>query len=154
MVCGTSSDISINHLPHTSACRDTVQSTGLIPRYLPFSNSNHAILHFRHALSLDERRVKFIPSFCTVGRPKHEGDDDFSKNDKVVHENGHHNGPHGIERREDSEGYERGVNALTGSETDVKEVFFAGVHCGMFWLFHARRTRYLQIPFQMLEGDL
>ena len=129
-MCGTSFDISINHLRHISVCRDTVQSTGLIPRYLPFSNLNYAILHFRHALSLDECRVKFIPSFCTSGKLKHREDHDFSKNDKVAHVNGH---------------YERGFNVSTGPETDVKEVFFAGVHCGTFWFFRAQRTRYLQI---------
>ena len=49
--------------------------------------------------------------------------------------------------------YEVRVNALTGSETDVEEVFFAGVHCGTF-RFYAQRTHYLQIPFQMLGVDL
>ncbi len=35
---------------------------GLIPQTLPFTKSNNAIRTFRHALSLDEHRVKFIPS--------------------------------------------------------------------------------------------
>ncbi|TFK49640.1 hypothetical protein OE88DRAFT_361764 [Heliocybe sulcata] len=38
---------------------DTVCSVGLIPRTLPFTTSNTAVKYFRHALSLDERRVKF-----------------------------------------------------------------------------------------------
>ncbi|EIN14621.1 hypothetical protein PUNSTDRAFT_130247 [Punctularia strigosozonata HHB-11173 SS5] len=42
---------------------DTVASVGVIPRYLPLSSSNDAIRIFRHAVSLDERRVRFIPSF-------------------------------------------------------------------------------------------
>ncbi|THH07892.1 hypothetical protein EW145_g3071 [Phellinidium pouzarii] len=41
---------------------DTVASVGLIPSSLPFTKSNTAIKVFRHALSLDEHRVKFRPS--------------------------------------------------------------------------------------------
>lgn len=41
---------------------DTVQSTGvLFSRSLPFTDSNTLIKTFRHALSLDEHRVKFQP---------------------------------------------------------------------------------------------
>ena len=74
----------------------------MIPKHLPFANSNHAILHFRHALALDERRVKFIPSFYFDGEPG-------------------------------SRRHEVRINDLTGPETDVEEVFFAGAHCGTFW---------------------
>ncbi|KAG6830582.1 hypothetical protein H0H92_016033 [Tricholoma furcatifolium] len=43
---------------------DTVASVGVITaRTLPFTNSNRAIKTFRHALSLDERRAKFLPNF-------------------------------------------------------------------------------------------
>ena len=35
----------------------------MFPLDLPFSDSNNSIAYFRHALALDERRVKFIPSF-------------------------------------------------------------------------------------------
>jgi hypothetical protein len=43
---------------------DTVASVGIISgRTLPFVNSNKAITHFRHAISLDERRAKFRPNF-------------------------------------------------------------------------------------------
>ncbi|OJA07506.1 hypothetical protein AZE42_09221 [Rhizopogon vesiculosus] len=41
---------------------DTVQSTGvLMSRNLPFTDSNTLIKTFRHALALDERRVRFQP---------------------------------------------------------------------------------------------
>ena len=43
--------------------RDTVCSVGLISRRLPFVASNSAIRYFRHALSLDERRVKFKANY-------------------------------------------------------------------------------------------
>ncbi|KAI0800501.1 hypothetical protein C8Q74DRAFT_1364224 [Fomes fomentarius] len=43
---------------------DTVTSVGLIPlRSLPFTKHNRAIKCFRHALALDERRVRFRPAF-------------------------------------------------------------------------------------------
>ena len=49
--------------PSLTSHRDTVESVGLFPLDLPFSDSNNSIEFFRHALALDERRVKFIPSF-------------------------------------------------------------------------------------------
>jgi len=116
-----------SHLP-----RDTVQSVGLIPKHLPFSGSNNAIVHFRHALSLDEHRVKFFPSFSTDGKPKQQKEDarvSISERSEIVSVNSHNK----IERRErsgKSYEYELHVNAMTGSETDVEEVFFAGVHTG------------------------
>src|ERR1700761_3353999 len=39
---------------------DTVRSVGLFDRSLPFSTSNNHIRAFRHAISLDERRTKFL----------------------------------------------------------------------------------------------
>ncbi|KAK2462564.1 hypothetical protein APHAL10511_005407 [Amanita phalloides] len=38
---------------------DTVDSVGLIPKRLPFTTSNTIVKTFRHAVSLDEHRVKF-----------------------------------------------------------------------------------------------
>jgi hypothetical protein len=109
---------------------DTVQSVGLVPKHLPFSGSNNAIVHFRHALSLDEHRVKFIPFFCT-GKPKRDATDSkASQPDDAASQNHRHK----VERRQHSEGsqaeeYENHVNALTGPDSDVEEVFFAGAHC-------------------------
>ena len=40
--------------------RDTVNSVGIIPRRLPFTKVNDSIRYFRHALSLDERRVYVV----------------------------------------------------------------------------------------------
>lgn len=95
--------------------RDTVQSVGLIPRHLPFSGSNNAVVTFRHALALDEHRVKFIPSFSTGGRTKEERaiSQEESKKKKGRHS------PH----REESIGeYEKAINMMTGNQTDVLEV--------------------------------
>lgn len=107
--------------------RDTVQSVGLIPKHLPFSGSNNAIVHFRHALALDEHRVKFIPSFCT-GKGKAK---DIKATDHIDPLDQQHH--HKVEQRErsgDSYKYETHINELTGPDTDVEEVFFAGAHCG------------------------
>lgn len=41
---------------------DTVASVGaLVPRTLPFSAGSSEVKHFRQALALDERRVRFTP---------------------------------------------------------------------------------------------
>jgi uncharacterized protein (DUF2235 family) len=42
---------------------DTVGSVGILPRRLPFTTSNTHVKYFRHAIALDERRVRFTPSF-------------------------------------------------------------------------------------------
>jgi len=49
---------------------DTVASVGLIPRYLPFVSSNSSIRYFRHAVALDEHRVKFVPNYYRQSRDK------------------------------------------------------------------------------------
>ena len=47
-----------------------MESVGVNSKSLPFSRSNHTVKVFRQALALDERRVKFKPSFCT--KPKNQ----------------------------------------------------------------------------------
>jgi uncharacterized protein (DUF2235 family) len=71
--------------------RDTVNSTGALwPRVLPGTDDNPACKYFRHALSLDERRVRFKPT---------------------VH--------HAAGDKRDRDGVPK-----------VKQVWFAGDHCG------------------------
>jgi uncharacterized protein (DUF2235 family) len=53
---------------------DTVASVGLVPRHLPFVGSNSSIRYFRHALSLDEHRAKFAPSYYKFA---HDPEDDL-----------------------------------------------------------------------------
>ncbi|KAI5119043.1 hypothetical protein M0805_005909 [Coniferiporia weirii] len=49
---------------------DTVASTGIIKsRNLPFTTNNRLIKTFRQALSLDERRAKFVPTFWQFPAP-------------------------------------------------------------------------------------
>jgi len=77
---------------------DTVESVGLLEKRLPFCVSKNAIKYFRHAVSLDESRVKFTATyFHGVSQHQKPG-----------------SAPLDLGNRED---------------TDVKEVFFAGVHC-------------------------
>lgn len=42
--------------------RDTVDSVGLIPKHVPFTKKNTCVKTFRHAIALDEHRVKFKPN--------------------------------------------------------------------------------------------
>ena len=129
-----------HHSPsHVFQSRDTVQSVGLIPKHLPFSGANNAVVNFRHALALDERRVKFMPFFCTTpGKPKDGGAAD-SKISNQAEGHRHPKTVTGRERSDTSLDYESGVNALTGPDTDVEEVFFAGAHCGKHSPFRSQK---------------
>ena len=114
----------------------------MTPKHFAFSTSNNAIEHFRHAIALDEHRVKFIPSYFTGGETEKEKKEreererinaTVSDRKAAISEGSHHK----MERRTASESsfvfeYETGVNASSGQITDVKEVFFAGAHCGTF----------------------
>ena len=136
----------IDRFPISHLRRDTVQSVGLIPKHLPFSGSNNAIVHFRHALALDERRVKFIPSFCTSGgkpKPTRTGSKVSEQSEAA---SVHSTNKMKRERSGKSIEYEDHVNAMTGQETDVEEVFFAGAHCGTFCFSCIRSTCYLRTP--------
>jgi hypothetical protein len=93
-----------------------VESVGVRAESLPFSGSNNGIRVFRHALALDEHRVMFIPTFCTGGKPK-----DQQTNPTNL--------------KTDSEDTIR-------EDTDVKEVFFAGVHSGTLSFFLLQSVHY------------
>ncbi|KAJ4471533.1 hypothetical protein J3R30DRAFT_3710078 [Lentinula aciculospora] len=51
---------------------DTVGSVGIIPRRLPFTSSNASVRCFRHALSLDEHRARFVPSLWDHSLPNRQ----------------------------------------------------------------------------------
>ena len=132
--------------------RDTVQSVGLVSKHLPFCGSNNAISYFRHALALDERRVKFIPSFCTSENSEEEQGTESkdSEHDKTISEDSHHE----IESGQPSGPSEFDIKAMVEQETDIEEVFFAGAHCGTFWFFYAQWIRHSRMPLQMSVVDL
>ena len=102
--------------------RDTVASVGIVPRYLPFIHENTGIRYLRHALALDERRVKFLPQFC-VDSP--ETREKFKPHQHLFHRQKKERA------RTLTKAYEDLVNDRNAVEkTDVLEVWFAGVHTG------------------------
>lgn len=122
--------------------RDTVASVGIIPRELPFVANNSAITYFRHALALDEHRAKFIPNFYHSSKREQEdlwAEQQASKtrpsatpmasavsNGKKPQENGTQKGS---KHMTESQLHQQAVNAKLGTQTDSKEVWFAGCHC-------------------------
>ncbi|CAL1694110.1 unnamed protein product [Somion occarium] len=121
--------LKLSHMFKKTFCRavtieflgvwDTVASVGVIPRYLPFIHENSGIRYLRHALALDERRVKFLPQFCVDNpkkKPKHE-----------KHMLFHRKKPKRALTL--TKAYEDLINRRNAvDKTDVKEVWFAGVH--------------------------
>ena len=91
-------------------------SVGLIPQYLPFTSENNGIRHLRHALALDERRIKFLPSYCVDPAKKKQ-----KKNPKKP-------------ERSKSKHFEDQINAKDSHTSDVLEVWFSGVHAGIVYL--------------------
>ncbi|KAG9308955.1 hypothetical protein JVU11DRAFT_11257 [Chiua virens] len=119
---------------------DTVSSVGVIPRTLPFTKADDNIRVFRHALSLDERRVRFKANHFNRsteedrnrGLRRHEMPLSVKKipvpslpNVIKKHMNGQHSShPHEQSLSELEERYSQ-----TFTQTDAEEVWFAGVHC-------------------------
>jgi uncharacterized protein (DUF2235 family) len=111
---------------------DTVNSVGLIPRCLPFTTSNTIVRTFRHALSLDEHRVKFKANLWN--RPNANeaqlGDTDTihppSRLALAMRKRG--------SSHQDSEDdfklhtFEDRYGGKSPVPTDVREVWFAGCH--------------------------
>ncbi|KAJ7468103.1 hypothetical protein FB451DRAFT_1340416 [Mycena latifolia] len=93
---------------------DTVDSVGLIPRNLPWTTSNAIIRTFRHAVSLDERRVKFKPSLW----------DQTNTDDKTLDQET-------TQSSEESSGWlmEHPYSRDPTQPTDADEVWFSGCHC-------------------------
>jgi uncharacterized protein (DUF2235 family) len=103
-----------------------VQSVGWVPKDLPFCRTDNAIAHFRHALALDERRVKFVPSFYQSGKPKHSHSSSECQQTTSMDQISNSK----IQRTGSFLDPECFRSAMLEPETDVKEVFFAGAHCG------------------------
>jgi hypothetical protein len=116
--------------------RDTVASVGL---YRPFARSPSIIRHFRQALSLDERRVKFMPNPWHKATSSWEGAVNDPNNGSAIPK--HILGPilqyvaaqmgrpppkRNIEQDDDT-----GEDIYFGGKlTCVKEVWFPGSHSG------------------------
>ena len=110
--------------------RDTVCSVGIIPRSLPFTHSNTAIRYFRHAISLDEHRAKFKSNHYHL---RHDDDQKGTKLGEMPRSNQRH--PHYHSNRHYRHHHNKQAEEETNDKpswvTDVREVWFAGCHCGM-----------------------
>ena len=126
--------------------RDTVNSIGLIEDSLPFADQNTTISYFRHAMSLDERRVKFRPLFYTGETSKGNGGSMKTRghvaesSDATAVEEEPQSSCNGKMGTDSTDGQE--------TETDFEEVFFAGVHCGVFQLIRVPRPAIHSHPFR------
>ena len=115
--------------------RDTVCSVGIVPHTLPFTASNTSIRYFRHAISLDEHRAKFKANHYHFRKSEDEKGvkpgEMPSSNHRFPHfhrrDHQHHH-----KSKSNEEDYDDGLK-----ETNVKEVWFAGVHCG--------KSRFLEV---------
>ncbi|KAI0800499.1 hypothetical protein C8Q74DRAFT_1191585 [Fomes fomentarius] len=116
---------------------DTVASVGIVPHTLPFTRSNTAVRVFRHALALDEHRVRFKPALYIRPKPEdaalgtqpgdmpkndvtyatRDGSEESVKKKRVKQKTL-------MQRFESEEG-----DSHAHGETDVLEVWFAGCHC-------------------------
>ncbi|KAF8167168.1 hypothetical protein B0H34DRAFT_791932 [Crassisporium funariophilum] len=100
---------------------DTVGSVGFIPKRLPFTTFNTHVKNFRHALAMDEHRVRFKPNF--YNRPTHE---EVALGLKWGELRNIRQKPH---RRKTLRELERQYTQGGQHVTDVQEVWFAGCHC-------------------------
>ncbi|PPR06254.1 hypothetical protein CVT24_000926 [Panaeolus cyanescens] len=101
---------------------DTVGSVGVIPKRLPFTTTNTHVKHFRHAIALDEHRVRFKPNFFNRPTPEEValGLKWGEHKEKLAAK------PH---RRKTLRELERQYTHDGRHVTDVEEVWFSGCHC-------------------------
>ena len=116
--------------------RDTVSSIGF-SRGPPLPHTTGSPKHicvFRHALALDERRVKFLPEYVNGGSSLLGDDDHRRVNDLVLNSSGSgtkpdETGPYVIEDNVEPPNPE--LSKDLGGMEPVKEVWFAGSHSDM-----------------------
>jgi hypothetical protein len=131
---------------------DTVSSVGIIPRYLPFVKSNTHVRYFRHALSLDERRVRFKPSLWMHPSLKEQAlglqKGDMPRSEPKYPE--HRKSQHELKRQHVREVKRR--YAAMDEPTDVEEVWFAGCHCdvGGGSVVNGTRNALARIPLRWM----
>jgi hypothetical protein len=135
---------------------DTVGSVGIIPRYLPFVKSNTHVRYFRHALSLDERRVRFKPNLWTRPSPEEhargvqKGDMPRSEPNRPPLDHKRTKSQHDLKKQHARE-LERRYSA-TDEPTNVEEVWFAGCHCdvGGGSVVNGTRNALARIPLRWM----
>ncbi|KAI6159255.1 hypothetical protein EDD17DRAFT_1613144 [Pisolithus thermaeus] len=144
---------------------DTVNSVGIIPRRLPFTRANNKIRFFRHALALDEHRVRFMPNFYNRSTdadkklgvqkgemPRSVKKFNFHVPDKFVHDKSSSNGHHQELSLQDLE--RRYTESI--SQTDFDEVWFAGCHCdiGGGSVGNGTRNSLARIPLRWMIREI
>lgn len=104
--------------------RDTVSSVGIYPRgnRHPYTSVNYATKHFRHALALDERRIRFRPQTWHEATVEHELQLDVDD-------------PTFPDSLDDDDDGESDYRPPERTVADVKEVWFSGspVRAFSFW---------------------
>ncbi|KAK0209162.1 hypothetical protein DFS33DRAFT_1308021 [Desarmillaria ectypa] len=131
---------------------DTVDSVGIIPRRLPFTVSNTHVRHFRHALALDERRVRFRPSLWHRVHPE-TAQLGVQPGEMPKPQRHHSVKPHREKSLVEHEReFEANSTCHTNTPTDVEEVWFAGCHCdvGGGSVANDVRNNLARIPFRWM----
>ncbi|KAJ8584078.1 hypothetical protein M405DRAFT_798490 [Rhizopogon salebrosus TDB-379] len=135
---------SINVDIHFVGVWDTVSSVGVLPKRLPFTRANDNIRYFRHALSLDEHRVRFKPNLWA--RPTEQDKKLGVKRHEMPRRSRHHH--HSEDCLPELE--REYTTAIT--ESNVEEVWFAGCHCDVGGGSVTNGTRYslARIPLRWM----
>ncbi|RDB16517.1 hypothetical protein Hypma_002728 [Hypsizygus marmoreus] len=111
---------------------DTVDSVGLIPRRLPFTTSNTIVRTFRHAVALDEHRVKFKANLWNRPNNKEQKLDGRVPSDThVVPHDDHLAKSINAKslKQPNLRAMERKYSEEQNVPTDIEEVWFSGCHC-------------------------
>ena len=113
--------------------RDTVSSIGFIRgKNLPGTSSVEHICFFRHALALDERRVKFLPEYARGGAT--EGGEQNCEGDKVEEIRDSKEDVAQVPRPTSSKRRQEvapEIQLPSKGPPHIKEVWFAGTHSDM-----------------------
>ncbi|KAI6104529.1 hypothetical protein EDD16DRAFT_1695976 [Pisolithus croceorrhizus] len=133
--------------------------------WLPFTRANNKIRFFRHALALDEHRVRFMPNFYNRSTdadkklgvqkgemPRSVKKFNFHVPDKFVHDKSSSNGHHQELSLQDLE--RRYTESI--SQTDFDEVWFAGCHCdiGGGSVGNGTRNSLARIPLRWMIREI
>lgn len=121
-----------NHSYAYVSYRDTVDSVGIISKRLPFTASNTDVKYFRRAISLDERRARFRPSFWNRPTP---GDVQRGTRRGEMPKSGPRS-----HREKFMRELERQCSDGGEYQTDVEEVWFSGCHAGEASVYHFHNT--------------
>ncbi|KDQ53573.1 hypothetical protein JAAARDRAFT_61279 [Jaapia argillacea MUCL 33604] len=115
---------------------DTVASVGLRTPRLPFVRTNNGIRCFRHALSLDEHRTKFMPFFYKKAPSKTEPQPPATQGNGLPPQISNLSTvrkeilrPEDYDPLSEATKDEQLQNEKETTRTDCQEVFFAGSHC-------------------------